>query len=122
MLPSRVKPGLCVACEELGCEDQRAQSTAAAPSHGVCIPYCHPSGTHPGKPLPIGSLVDLVSYRLLKQEASRESDVSFVRSKEGVVEKISHGKLVINILICLFCPHPLFNRYSVQVKEAVQKC
>lgn len=96
----------------------RLQPLAAAFASLTAIP----AATHPGKQLPIRILVDLVSYRLLKQEAGRESDVSFVRSKKRVVEKISHGKLVINILICLFCTHPLFNRYSVQVKEAVQKC
>lgn len=52
----------------------------------------------------------------------RENDSSFVHGEEGVVEKINHGKLVINILIYLLCPHPLFNHYSVQVMEGVQKC
>lgn len=46
----------------------------------------------------------------------------FMHRGEGAVEKNSRGKLVINILIRLFCPHPFFNHYSVQVKEAVQKC
>lgn len=45
-----------------------------------------------------------------------------MRNEEGLVEKISRGKLAINILGPLFCPHPLFNHGSVQVKEAVQKC
>lgn len=69
----------------------------------------------------MGNLAALVSS-LLKQEGGRESDASFGHGEEGVVEKINHGKLVINILIYFFCPHPLFNHDSVQVMEGVQKC
>lgn len=69
----------------------------------------------------MGNIAALLSL-LLQQEGGRESNASFVHGEEGVVEKINRGKLVINILIYLFCLHPLFNHYSVQVMEGVQKC